>query len=87
MVRIESLLLEYFILYQQTFFLLAVLTFPTGCATRWNSSGIELESSFHDSPVFDIGRGITDLWLEKGESVKVPCEGTSAKCASRCTSV
>jgi len=25
---------------------------PTGCATRWNSSGIELESSLHGSPVF-----------------------------------
>jgi hypothetical protein len=25
---------------------------PTGCTTRWNSSGIELESSLHGSPVF-----------------------------------
>jgi hypothetical protein len=66
------------------FFLLVVVTFPTGCATRRNSSGIELENTLHDAPVFDIGRGITDLWLEKGKSVKVVCEGTSAKCATRC---
>jgi len=36
--------------------------------------------------LFSEGRGITDLCLEKGESFKVACEGTSAKCVSRCAS-
>ncbi len=59
--------------------------YPTGCATSGTHQEVSLRAAFM-ALLFSEGRGITDLWLEKGESGKVACEGTSTKCTARSAS-
>ena len=71
---------------RQSLFLSHTAILLTECATSCSSSVIWLESIFHGSLVFDIGRDIADLLPEKSEGIECACGDASGKYAARCTS-